>query len=47
MMFLDYLYALPNSTEGIDSLILQMTQGSFYWIVPVMLFFTFILVFID
>ena len=45
MMFLDYLYALPNSTEGIDSLILQMTQGSFYWIVPVMLFFTFILVF--
>lgn len=46
MMFLDYLYSLPNSTEGIDSVVLQMTSGSFSWIVPLMLFFTFMIVFI-
>jgi len=40
-----YLYDLPNSTAGIDSIILQMTTGSFYWLVPLMLFFTFVLVF--
>ena len=40
-----YLYDLPNSTAGIDAIVLQMTTGSFYWLVPVMLFFTFILVF--
>jgi len=41
-----YLYELPNSTSGLDSIVLQMTSGSFGWIVPVMLFFVFILVFI-
>ena len=41
-----YLYNLPNSTSGLDSIILQMTTGSFYWLVPVMLFFTFMLVFL-
>jgi len=47
MIFLDYLYTLPNSTEGIDSIVNQMTIGSdFYWIVPMFLFFTFLLVFI-
>ena len=45
MIFLDYLYSIPNSTSGIDSIVLQMTEGSFYWIVPLFLFFTFILVF--
>ena len=45
MMFLDYLYTLPNSTDGLDNIVLQMTSGSFYWLVPIMLFFTFILVF--
>jgi len=46
MIFLDYLYNLPNSTSGIDSIVLQMTEGSFYWITPLMLFFTFLIVFI-
>ena len=46
MIFLDYLYILPNSTEGIDAIVNQMTTGSFYWIVPMILFFTFCIVFI-
>lgn len=46
MMFLDYLYAIPNSTVGIDSIVLQMTRGSFSWIVPLFLFFTFMMIFI-
>jgi len=46
MIFLDYLYSLPNSTEGIDSIVLQMTQGSFYWFVPMFLFFIFIMIFV-
>jgi len=47
MIFLDYLYTLPNATEGIDSIVNQMTIGSdFYWIVPMFLFFTFLIVFI-
>ena len=45
MMFLDYLYSLPNSTAGLDSIVLQMTTGSFYWMVPMILFFTFVIVF--
>jgi len=45
MVFLDYLYTLPNSTAGLDSIILQMTEGSFSFIVPMMLFFTFMVVF--
>jgi len=46
MIFMDYLYSLPNSTEGIDAIVLQMTSGSFYWLVPMILFFTFIVVFV-
>jgi len=46
MIFLDYLYALPNATEGIDAIVSQMTTGSFYWLVPMILFFTFCVVFI-
>ena len=46
MLFLDYLYSLPNSTSGIDSIVLQMTTGSFYWITPLFLFFTFMIIFI-
>ena len=46
MIFLAYLYDLPNSTSGIDSIVNQMTTGSFYWLVPMILFFTFCLVFI-
>ena len=41
-----YLYDLPNSTEGIDAIMLQMTSGSFSFIVPMFLFFTFLVVFI-
>jgi len=42
----EYLYNFPNSTAGLDSIVLQMTSGDFYWLVPMMLFFTFFLVFI-
>ena len=41
-----YLYELPNETSGIDAIMLQMTSGSFSFIVPMFLFFTFIVVFI-
>ena len=46
MIFLEYLYALPNATEGIDTIVNQMTTGDFYWLVPMILFFTFCVVFI-
>jgi len=47
MIFLEYLYALPNATEGIDAIVNQMTSGpDFYWLVPMILFFTFCVVFI-
>ena len=46
MIFLEYLYALPNATEGVDAIVSQMTSGSFYWLVPMILFFTFCVVFI-
>jgi len=46
MIFLNYLYSLPNATSGIDSIVLQMTTGSFYWLIPIMLFFIFILIFV-
>ena len=46
MIFLDYLYALPNSTAGPDAIVQQMTQGSFGWIVPLILFFVFLVVFL-
>lgn len=43
---MSYLYTLPNATSGIDSIVSQMTTGSFYWFVPLILFFTFLIVFI-
>jgi len=46
MLFLDYLYSIPNSTSGLDSIVLQMTEGSFYWLVPMILFFTFMIIFV-
>ena len=41
-----YLYNLPNATNGSDAIIIQMTTGSFYWFVPMFLFFTFMIIFI-
>ena len=41
-----YLYDLPNATSGFDAIVLQMTQGSFSFIVPMILFFVFIVVFL-
>ena len=46
MIFLAYLYELPNATTGIDAIINQMTTGSFFWLVPMILLFTFVVVFI-
>lgn len=46
MIFLDYLYMLPNSTEGPDAIVQQMTTGSFAWLVPLILFFVFCVVFL-
>jgi len=40
-----YLYELPNATTGIDAIITQMTSGSFYWFVPILMLFTWLLVF--
>ena len=45
MIFLAYLYDLPNATEGLDAVLLQMTTGSFYWFVPLLLFFVWVVVF--
>lgn len=41
-----YLYELPNATSGIDAILLQMTSGSFSFIVPMLLFFIFMVVFL-
>jgi len=43
-----YLYDLPNATSGIDGILLQMTgeSSSFSFLVPMFLFFTFMVVFI-
>jgi len=46
MIFLDYLYTLPNATSGADAIINQMTTGDFPWFVPMILFFTFVVIFI-
>ena len=40
-----YLYDLQNATTGIDALILQLTTGSFYWFVPLILLFVWEVVF--
>ena len=45
MLFLDYLYALPNSTEGIDEIITQ-TIEIFPGFTPMILFFIFFVVLI-
>lgn len=45
MIFLNYLYSLPNATEGIDAIAIQ-TINIFPAFVPIMLFFTFLIVFI-
>ena len=45
MFFLDYLYSLPNSTEGIDEIITQ-TVEVFPGFTPMKLFFIFLVVFI-
>jgi len=45
MLFLDYLYNLPNSTEGIDAIAIQ-TFNLFPGFGAILLFFIFILVFI-
>jgi len=44
-MFLDYLYNLPNSTEGIDAIALE-TINIFPGFVPMLLLFIFLVVFI-
>jgi len=44
-MFLDYLYNLPNSTEGIDAIALE-TINIFPGLVPMLLLFVFLVVFI-
>lgn len=41
-----YLYELPNETSGIDAILLQMTQGSFGFIVPMLLFFVWLVIFV-
>ena len=45
MMFLEYLYALPNSTEGIDAIAIQ-TATAFPSLTPLILFFVFLVVFL-
>jgi len=45
MIFLDYLYNLPNETAGIDAITIQIFE-SFPFIGALMLVFTFLVVFI-
>jgi len=45
MLFLDYLYNLPNSTTGLDSIVVD-TVKIFPAFVPLILFFVFLVVFI-
>ena len=45
MIFLDYLYNLPNETSGLDAIVTQ-TMSSFAWITPIFLFFIFMVVFL-
>ena len=39
------LYNLPNNTTSFDGMLTQMTTGSFAWLTPMLLFFTFIVIF--
>lgn len=45
MIFLNYLYNLPNSTEGIDAIAIE-TINIFPAFTPILLFFVFLVVFI-
>jgi len=45
MIFLDYLYNLPNATSGLDTIATQ-TITSFPTFIPVLLLFVFLIVFI-
>ena len=45
MIFLEYLYNLPNSTEGLDKIMTQ-TIDIFPFFTPMLLFFVFLVVFI-
>ena len=45
MIFLEYLYTLPNATTGADNLLIQTTEV-FPAFVPLILFFVFAVVFI-
>lgn len=45
MIFLDYLYNLPNSTKGIDDIIIE-TTSAFPQLVSMLLFFVFLIIFI-
>jgi len=44
-MFLDYLYTMPNSTAGADSIFLQ-ALSSVPMLTPMLLFFVFVVVFL-
>ena len=41
-----YLYDLPNETSGMDAILLQMSSGKLSFVVPMLLFFMFLVVFI-
>jgi len=45
MIFLDYLYNLPNSTEGIDNIAIE-TITEVPSLMPLILFFSFFVIFI-
>ena len=45
MMFLDYLYTLPNSTDGLDNIVIQ-TLDLFPGFGALLLFFVFFVIFI-
>lgn len=45
MNFLDYLYALPNTTDGLDT-ILTETSTAFSGFLPLIFFFVFFVIFL-
>ena len=45
MIFLDYLYSLPNSTSGVDSIVVQ-TVSVVSIFIPLLLVFVFFVVFL-
>ena len=44
-MFLDYLYNLPNSTEGLDAIVVE-TSTSVHALTPLILAFVFFVIFL-